>query len=298
MAAPSSSTASHMAIWTSQGFTQLPVSDYISAVHKLKPDVAIGLADLPSTLAKLSRRRISTMTERTTRWMRDQVSAHAAPDVASQDPPAIFAPILPVAVEMQSAYLSELVDHMLPAISGLALYDSSVLPDLPPELQHLPRLAITEPKTPQRLLLEIARGVDLFTIPFLSAITDAGVALDFSFPPPAALDGETAEPHQPGSRPLGTDLWPETHATSLTPLRPGCTCHACMNYHRAYLRHLLAAKEMLGWVLLQIHNHHVMDEFFAGVRSSIGAGTFEADVAAFEAMYESELPVGSGSGPR
>lgn len=297
-----------MAIWTSQGFTQLPISDYITAVNKLKPDIAIGLADLPSAATKMSRKRAVTMTDRTARWMLAQVAGREGLAVAAQDSPVLFAPLLPAPAETQTAYLKDLVDRMLPSIGGLAVYDSAVLPDLQPELQHLPRLAITEPTTPQRLLQEIARGVDLFTIPFLSSITDAGVALNFSFPPaadhttsettflPTPTDDAAHSDH--ARRPLGTDLWPESHSTSLLPLRPGCLCYACANHHRAYLRHLLVAKEMLGWVLLQIHNHHVMDEFFVGVRISISAGTFDADAAAFEALYESELPVGSGSGPR
>jgi queuine tRNA-ribosyltransferase len=61
---------------------------------------------------------------------------------------------------------------------------------------------------------------------------------------------------------------------------------------------LLQAKEMLGWVLLQVHNHAIMDAFFAGVRASIEAGTFEADRSAFEMYYDRDLPVGGGPKPR
>ena len=61
--------------------------------------------------------------------------------------------------------------------------------------------------------------------------------------------------------PLGLDLWSPTYATDLSPLREGCECYACGSHHRAYVRHLLDAKEMLGWVLLQIHNHHTLDVF-------------------------------------
>ena len=55
---------------------------------------------------------------------------------------------------------------------------------------------------------------------------------------------------------------------------------------------------MLGWVLLQIHNHAIMDAFFAGVRASIAAGTFDTDRGAFEEYYERDLPVGEGLRPR
>ena len=79
---------------------------------------------------------------------------------------------------------------------------------------------------------------------------------------------------------------------------PNCSCYACITHHRAYITHLLSAKEMLGWTLLQIHNHHVLDRFFAGVRASLARQTFDADSAAFATWYELELPVGAGSGPR
>jgi queuine tRNA-ribosyltransferase subunit QTRTD1 len=51
-------------------------------------------------------------------------------------------------------------------------------------------------------------------------------------------------------------------------------------------------------VLIQLHNHAVMAAFFDSVRASIDAGTFDADVAAFEAFYEPALPAKTGQGPR
>jgi queuine tRNA-ribosyltransferase len=55
---------------------------------------------------------------------------------------------------------------------------------------------------------------------------------------------------------------------------------------------------MLGWVLLQIHNHHILSEFFRAIRESIRDGTFEAYADDFARAYESELPEKSGQGPR
>jgi queuine tRNA-ribosyltransferase subunit QTRTD1 len=55
---------------------------------------------------------------------------------------------------------------------------------------------------------------------------------------------------------------------------------------------------MLGWVLIQLHSHAIMTSFFNGVRASIEAGTFDMEVAAFEAYYEPALPEKTGQGPR
>jgi queuine tRNA-ribosyltransferase len=38
------------------------------------------------------------------------------------------------------------------------------------------------------------------------------------------------------------------------PLDPGCTCYTCQHYSRAYIRHLVVAKEMLAGTLISIHN--------------------------------------------
>lgn len=55
---------------------------------------------------------------------------------------------------------------------------------------------------------------------------------------------------------------------------------------------------MLAWVLLQIHNLHVLDDFFAGIRSSIVKGTYEADVRAFDEAHEPLMAEKTGQGPR
>jgi queuine tRNA-ribosyltransferase len=55
---------------------------------------------------------------------------------------------------------------------------------------------------------------------------------------------------------------------------------------------------MLGWALLQIHNHHILSEFFSSIRNSIKSGTFDADCEEFSKVYESELPEKTGQGPR
>ncbi len=44
------------------------------------------------------------------------------------------------------------------------------------------------------------------------------------------------------------------------PIDPECTCYTCQNFTRAYLRHLISAKELLSATLLSIHNlHHLID---------------------------------------
>lgn len=231
------------------------------------------------------------MSDRTELWLRDIIAKRDSLEKGEKSW-SIFAPILPIERDLQSWYLEHLIEDMVEKVSGVAIYDVYLLDDLPDQLHHLPRLSFHAPASPQELVRQISLGMDVFTVPFLADATDAGIVLDFVFPAPKK-DQASSERHS-----LGIDMWSETHATSVTPLSEGCSCYACTKFHRAYLQHLLAAKEMLGWALIQMHNHAILSAFFAGVRASIEVGTFEADVAAFEAFYESALPEKTGQGPR
>ena len=216
------------------------------------------------------------------------------------DSQAVFAPILPIDFLNQAEYINYL-DEQADQLAGLAFYDSSLLPDIPAttSLSGLPRLSLDEPASPHHILRQIALGMDIFTIPFIGFATDAGIALTFVFPrPPKQTDRSTPIASGTGAVPLGMDMWSSSHATSTIPIIPSCTCYTCTSHHIAFIQHLLSAKEMLGWVLIQIHNHHVLSEFFTAVRQSIKKGTFEADSEEFARFYESELPAKSGQGPR
>ncbi len=48
------------------------------------------------------------------------------------------------------------------------------------------------------------------------------------------------------------------HKHDLRPLDDRCSCYTCKNFSRAYLRHLIISKEMLGATLLSIHNIHTL----------------------------------------
>ena len=56
------------------------------------------------------------------------------------------------------------------------------------------------------------------------------------------------------------------------PLQEGCGCYTCTNYSRAYLHHLLKAKEMLASTLLTIHNEYYTVHLVHSIRQAIIAG--------------------------
>ena len=59
------------------------------------------------------------------------------------------------------------------------------------------------------------------------------------------------------------------------PLDPECSCSTCRGYSRAYIRHLIKSREMLGGILLSVHNLHYLLEITRKAREAILADDFE-----------------------
>ena len=58
------------------------------------------------------------------------------------------------------------------------------------------------------------------------------------------------------------------------PIEPGCKCPACRRYSRAYIRHLLKAKEMLGMRLCVLHNLYFYNTMMTEIRDALDIGEF------------------------
>ncbi|MCL2324304.1 MAG: tRNA guanosine(34) transglycosylase Tgt [Actinomycetia bacterium] len=72
-------------------------------------------------------------------------------------------------------------------------------------------------------------------------------------------------------------------ARDFGPLDPECRCDTCSHYSRAYLRHLVTQKEMLGAILLSQHNLHYLLDLTARARAAIEEGTYADFLAAWKA---------------
>lgn len=75
-------------------------------------------------------------------------------------------------------------------------------------------------------------------------------------------------------------------ARDYSPLDKNCSCYTCRNYTRAYIRHLIKAKEILGLRLTTIHNLHFLNALMAEARKSIIEGRFVSFINSFFAHYE------------
>jgi queuine tRNA-ribosyltransferase len=107
---------------------------------------------------------------------------------------------------------------------------------------------------PRDLLAAVMRGVDMF---------------DCVLPTRNGRNAQAFTWH--GRVRLRNAQW----ATDTRPLDEGCDCFTCRNYSRGVLRHLFAAKEMLGPTLVTIHNLRFFSSLMSAVREAIVAGELE-----------------------
>ena len=77
----------------------------------------------------------------------------------------------------------------------------------------------------------------------------------------------------------------EKYKTDPRPIDPECQCPACRSFSRAYLRHLLAAGEMLAMRLAVMHNLYFYTTLMLRIRQSLDGGTFDA----FQVRYSGVL---------
>ena len=70
------------------------------------------------------------------------------------------------------------------------------------------------------------------------------------------------------------NLFNEKYEKDMRPIEEGCNCPACRMYSRAYIRHLLKAKEMLGMRLCVLHNLYFYNTMMAEIREALDNGNF------------------------
>lgn len=155
------------------------------------------------------------------------------------------------------------------AVGGLAVGETKA--EMADTLSHtLPHLPADRPRylmgvgKPDDLVRSVGQGIDMFdcVLPTRSGRTDQ------AFTRRGTVNMRNAR-HRDDDRPLDAD----------------CTCPACTSYSRAYIHHLVQAKEILGMILLTHHNLHYYQELMAGMRAAIDNDAFAAFADAFEIEY-------------
>jgi tRNA-guanine family transglycosylase len=116
----------------------------------------------------------------------------------------------------------------------------------------------------------VAAGVDVFDSTYPNLVTERDGALVF----PNTKFHERSEAVD-GKPPYELDMADEALRMDLGPLVAQCPCHTCTSFSRAYVHHLVMTKEMLGRVLLSLHNLQHYQTFFLSLQSAIREDTVE-----------------------
>ena len=107
--------------------------------------------------------------------------------------------------------------------------------------------------TPANILEAVDRGVDFF---------------DCVYPSRNGRHGHVYT--NKGKR----NLFNARYEKDMRPIEEGCQCPACRTYSRAYIHHLLKAKEMLGMRLCVLHNLYFYNHLMGQIRDAIDAGRY------------------------
>ena len=189
--------------------------------------------------------------ERTTRWLERCIKAHERPDEQ-----ALFGIIQGSCyADLRKQSAKEITSFDLPgyAIGGLSVGE-------PAELMYemleetVPLMPEDKPRylmgvgTPDYLIEGAIRGIDMFDCVLPTRLGRNGTVLT----------------HE--GRLIVRD---KKSAEDFRPIEEGCTCYACQNYSRAYIRHLLKAGEMFGLRLCSWHNIHFLLHLMEDVRKAI-----------------------------
>ena len=144
------------------------------------------------------------------------------------------------------------------AVGGLAVGEShaEMYRILDVTVPHLPKEKPTYLMgvgTPANILEAVERGVDFF---------------DCVYPTRNGRHGHVYT--NQGKR----NLFNQKYAADEKPIEEGCGCPACRRYSRAYIRHLLKAKEMLGMRLCVLHNLYFYNTMMEEIREAIEEGRY------------------------
>lgn len=205
--------------------------------------------------------------ERTHRWAERSLRAHNQPDQALFG--IIQGGIDPELRTSSAQFISSLPFPGI-AIGGLSVGETKA--EMHAMLDVVIRsLPADKPRylmgvgTPEDLIDGIARGVDIFDCVLPTRLARHNAAF--------SSEGRL-------------NLMNAAHARDPRPIDETCQCYTCQTFSRAYLRHLIVARELLAGTLLSIHNLHALIQLVKDIRIAILDGTFERKVPAWLAAWQ------------
>ena len=225
--------------------------------------IAMAFDECPSSRA--DRTYIQNSVDRTTRWLerckKKMQELNSLPDTVNPhqmlfgiNQGGIFADI-----RIEHAKRISELDLDGYAVGGLAVGETHdemyyILDEVVPYLPENKPTYLMGVGTPANIIEAVDRGIDFF---------------DCVYPSRNGRHGHVYTHHGK------LNLFNKKFELDPRPIEEGCQCPACRSYSRAYIRHLLKAKEMLGMRLCVLHNLYFYNTMMEEIRDAIEAHRYE-----------------------
>ncbi len=228
----------------------------------LASTIAMAFDECPPS--KAERKYVQASVERTTRWLErckvEMKRLNGLEDTINKNQ-LLFAinqgAIFPD-IRIEHAKVIREMDLDGYAVGGLAVGESHeemyhILDEVVPYLPKEKPTYLMGVGTPANILEAVERGVDFF---------------DCVYPTRNGRHGHLYTNHGK------INLFNAKYELDSRPIEEGCGCPACQRYSRAYIRHLLKAKEMLGMRLCVLHNLYFYNTMMEEIRDALDNGCF------------------------
>ncbi|MBO7600278.1 MAG: tRNA guanosine(34) transglycosylase Tgt [Lachnospiraceae bacterium] len=224
--------------------------------------IAMAFDECPSSVAE--RKYVEESVARTTRWLErcktEMNRLNSLPDTVNKDQ-------LLFGINQGAIFADIRIDHAKRisemeldgyAVGGLAVGETHeemyhILEETVPYLPKDKPTYLMGVGTPANILEGVERGIDFF---------------DCVYPSRNGRHGHVYTNHGK------LNLFNQKYEADMRPIEEGCKCTACSMYSRAYIRHLLKAKEMLGMRLCVLHNLYFYNTMMTEIRNALDEGDF------------------------
>ena len=230
----------------------------------LASTIAMAFDECPSSVA--DRKYMTNSVERTTRWLKrckdEMARLNSLPDTINPHQMLFGINQGGIYEDIRIAHAQQIAELNLDgyAVGGLAVGESHeemyrILDAVVPHLPENKPTYLMGVGTPANILEAVDRGVDFF---------------DCVYPSRNGRHGHVYTNHGK------MNLFNAKYELDDRPIEEGCNCPACRSYSRAYIRHLLKAKEMLGMRLCVLHNLYFYNTMMEEIRDAIDEGRFHS----------------------
>ena len=228
----------------------------------LASTIAMAFDECPSS--KADRIYVQNSVDRTTRWLhrckKEMARLNSLEDTINKNQMLFGINQGAVFADIRIEHAKRIAEMDLDgyAVGGLAVGESHeemyyILDEVVPYLPLHKPTYLMGVGTPANILEGVERGIDFF---------------DCVYPTRNGRHGHLYTNHGK------INLFNAKYELDSRPIEEGCNCPACRRYSRAYIRHLLKAKEMLGMRLCVLHNLYFYNTMMEEIREALDNGEF------------------------